>query len=168
MLGWWVWLEAPVDDMNCNVKNIILVGHNIDCFECDSSHDPRCGDPFNYTLTIEDMPPLEKCQGCCVKLVQNVGTPAKKIRWDSPSCPASNSFLTIINLNMENTGFTLWNGPDSNSIFELWYVLVVDVYSTVLNFPVVKFLLYCILYCVYIGYQESKSDWGLCFIFSYN
>ena len=65
-----------------NVLTLLLAGHNIDCFECDSSLDPRCGDPFNYTLTIQDMPPLEKCEGCCVKLVQNLGTPAKKIRWD--------------------------------------------------------------------------------------
>ena len=55
-------------------------GHNIDWFECNSVNDRRCGDPFNYTLTIEDMPPLAKCQGCCVKLVQNVGTDYKSVR----------------------------------------------------------------------------------------
>ena len=55
-------------------------GHNIDCFECNSVTDRRCGDPFNYTLTIEDMPPLAKCQGCCVKLVQNLGTDYKSVR----------------------------------------------------------------------------------------
>ena len=76
-----------------NVINIILAGHNIDCFECDSSLDPRCGDPFNYTLTIQDMPPLEKCEGCCVKLVQNLGTPAKKIRW---AFPWSSEFSELI------------------------------------------------------------------------
>ena len=40
----------------------------------------RCGDPFNYTLTIEDMPAMMKCEGCCVKLVQNIGTPLYSVR----------------------------------------------------------------------------------------
>ena len=40
----------------------------------------RCKDPFNYTLTIEDMPPIKKCEGCCVKLVQNIGGPAHSVR----------------------------------------------------------------------------------------
>lgn len=40
----------------------------------------RCGDPFNYTLTIEDMPAIKKCEGCCVKLVQNIGTPLYSVR----------------------------------------------------------------------------------------
>ena len=41
---------------------------------------PRCKDPFNYTLTIEDMPPIQKCEGCCVKLVQKLGTPEHSVR----------------------------------------------------------------------------------------
>ena len=40
----------------------------------------RCGDPFNYTLTIEDMPAMMKCEGCCVKLVQHIGTPQYSVR----------------------------------------------------------------------------------------
>ena len=40
----------------------------------------RCKDPFNYTLTIEDMPPIQKCAGCCVKLVQNIGSPGHSVR----------------------------------------------------------------------------------------
>ena len=40
----------------------------------------RCKDPFNYTLTIEDMPPIKKCAGCCVKLVQNIGSPGHSVR----------------------------------------------------------------------------------------
>ena len=40
----------------------------------------RCGDPFNYTLNVEDMPAMKKCEGCCVKLVQNIGTPMYSVR----------------------------------------------------------------------------------------
>ena len=72
-----------------------LAGHKIDCFECNSWNDPRywvnfvslkkkyfwrCGDPFNYTLNVEDMPTIKKCEGCCVKLVQKIGTPLYSVR----------------------------------------------------------------------------------------
>ena len=40
----------------------------------------RCGDPFNYTLNVEDMPAIKKCEGCCVKLVQKIGTPMYSVR----------------------------------------------------------------------------------------
>ena len=46
----------------------------IDCFECNSWDDPRCHDPFNYTIHKHDMPPIRECEGCCVKLVQFIGT----------------------------------------------------------------------------------------------
>ena len=74
---------------------ILLAGHKIDCFECNSWNDPRywvnfvslkqlyfwrCGDPFNYTLNVEDMPTIKKCEGCCVKLVQKIGTPLYSVR----------------------------------------------------------------------------------------
>ena len=46
----------------------------IECFECNSWDDPRCHDPFNYTLHKYDMPKIRVCGGCCVKMVQFLGT----------------------------------------------------------------------------------------------
>ena len=59
---------------------LISAGHKIDCFECSSWTDPRCSDPFNWTSRLEDMPALMECDGCCVKLVQNSGTPLESTR----------------------------------------------------------------------------------------
>ena len=48
----------------------------IQCFECNSMEDPRCHDPFNYSIYDHEMPPKRKggCRGCCVKMVQFIGT----------------------------------------------------------------------------------------------
>ena len=46
----------------------------INCFDCNSWEDSRCHDPFNYTIFPEDMPKTKKCKGCCVKMVQFIGT----------------------------------------------------------------------------------------------
>jgi hypothetical protein len=51
-----------------------MSGQEIDCFECNSWDDPRCHDPFNYTVHKYNMPPIRKCEGCCVKMVQFIGT----------------------------------------------------------------------------------------------
>ncbi|XP_018007515.1 uncharacterized protein LOC108665291 isoform X2 [Hyalella azteca] len=50
------------------------------CYECSSWTDPRCSDPFNFTLPRAKQPPTEECDGCCVKLVQHIGTPYASIR----------------------------------------------------------------------------------------
>jgi len=47
----------------------------IQCFECNSFDDPRCHDPFIYNYTNKDaMPDTAPCNGCCVKMVQFIGT----------------------------------------------------------------------------------------------
>lgn len=51
-----------------------MSGSTIECFECNSWEDPRCHDPFNYTLHKHDMPKIRICGGCCVKMVQFLGT----------------------------------------------------------------------------------------------
>ena len=59
---------------------ILTAAGTIDCFECNSWDDPRCHDPFNYTIHKEHMPPIVECEGCCVKMVQFIGT-GKSIHW---------------------------------------------------------------------------------------
>ncbi|KAG7171446.1 quiver-like [Homarus americanus] len=49
---------------------------NVMCYECSSWTHPLCDDPFNFTLSAEKGPPFASCDGCCVKLVQNIGTRA--------------------------------------------------------------------------------------------
>ena len=36
--------------------------------------DKRCHDPFNYSIYKHEMPPTKPCEGCCVKMVQFIGT----------------------------------------------------------------------------------------------
>eukprot|EP00096_Caligus_rogercresseyi_P012385 TRINITY_DN5164_c0_g1_i2.p1 TRINITY_DN5164_c0_g1~~TRINITY_DN5164_c0_g1_i2.p1 ORF type:complete len:151 (-),score=27.08 TRINITY_DN5164_c0_g1_i2:838-1290(-) len=47
-----------------------MSGNSVKCFECNSREDFRCNDPFNWTT----LPPVEDCTGCCVKMVQEIGT----------------------------------------------------------------------------------------------
>merc|ERR1711872_184867 len=49
-------------------------GNTIDCFECNSMEDARCHDPWNWTYPKTNMPPTMPCDGCCVKMVQFIGT----------------------------------------------------------------------------------------------
>jgi len=52
----------------------------IQCYECSSWLTPGCSDPFNFSLPAEQLPPAEECDGCCVKLVQHLGTPFETVR----------------------------------------------------------------------------------------
>ena len=61
---------------NLSVK-IPTAGATLDCFECNSWEDPRCHDPFNYSIYKEEMPETKACEGCCVKMVQFIGTGKK-------------------------------------------------------------------------------------------
>eukprot|EP00096_Caligus_rogercresseyi_P012384 TRINITY_DN5164_c0_g1_i1.p1 TRINITY_DN5164_c0_g1~~TRINITY_DN5164_c0_g1_i1.p1 ORF type:complete len:157 (-),score=18.48 TRINITY_DN5164_c0_g1_i1:1042-1512(-) len=53
-----------------------MSGNSVKCFECNSREDFRCNDPFNWTT----LPPVEDCTGCCVKMVQEIGTQKEFIR----------------------------------------------------------------------------------------
>jgi len=53
-----------------------MSGNKVKCFECNSYDDPRCADPFNWTT----IPPRKLCEGCCVKIVQGIDTPERKVR----------------------------------------------------------------------------------------
>ncbi len=47
-----------------------LAGNRVMCFTCNSHEDYRCRDSFNWT----DPPEKKACAGCCVKMVQGIGT----------------------------------------------------------------------------------------------
>merc|ERR1712106_139756 len=51
-----------------------MSGETIDCFDCNSWDDKRCHDPWNWTYPKSHMPPTSPCEGCCVKMVQFIGT----------------------------------------------------------------------------------------------
>ncbi len=54
--------------------SVLLAERTITCFECRSTEDVRCHDPFNYTLHKRDMPKTRECKGCCVKMLLFIGT----------------------------------------------------------------------------------------------
>ena len=62
----------------CNLfARLCSAGGRVRCFECNSHTDPTCGDPFNWSLPL---PPVNVCEGCCVKMVQGIGTRKYRIR----------------------------------------------------------------------------------------
>jgi len=73
LLSWQV-LRALAAGGDC------LSGDTIDCFDCNSWDDPRCHDPWNWTYPKTDMPSTSPCTGCCVKMVQYIGTDHYQIR----------------------------------------------------------------------------------------
>ena len=58
---------------------IPTAGSSIDCFECNSWEDARCHDPFNFSIYDFEMPKKRPCDGCCVKMVQFIGTGKKNL-----------------------------------------------------------------------------------------
>ena len=56
------------------IFHIHIDNGDIRCFECNSMEDARCHDPFNYSVYTHEMPPTQTCKGCCVKMVQFIGT----------------------------------------------------------------------------------------------
>ncbi len=65
-----------------------LAGNRVMCFTCNSHEDYRCRDSFNWT----DPPEKKACAGCCVKMVQGIGTGEEKSRGSEPKTIACYSF----------------------------------------------------------------------------
>jgi len=57
-----------------------MSGNEIECFDCNTWEDERCNDPWNWTYPLENMPPMKTCEGCCVKMVQFIGTEHYQIK----------------------------------------------------------------------------------------
>ncbi|KAI2810323.1 hypothetical protein BLOT_001483 [Blomia tropicalis] len=70
------------------------------CYECESTTDPFCGDPFNVTYAMESM---MMCQGCCVKVVRRQRTPQKYI-WRTCTTRLQINLFMVDHVCMDESG----------------------------------------------------------------